>query len=108
MEFFLCLCYNVRYVIFWREVTPTLSMFYGIIVRMFAESGGKHHLPHIHAKYNEHEVVLDFEGNVLEGYFPRKQLRLLLGWMEIHYDELVANWNLLRDDDIFFKIEPLK
>ena len=27
---------------------PVLSMFYGIIVRMQKENGGKHHVPHIH------------------------------------------------------------
>ena len=28
---------------------PALSMFYGIIVRMQSEKGGKHNKPHIHA-----------------------------------------------------------
>ncbi len=28
---------------------PALSMFYGIIVRMQSEKGGKHRKPHIHA-----------------------------------------------------------
>jgi len=30
---------------------PTISMFYGIIVRMFFKDNEKHHLPHVHAEY---------------------------------------------------------
>lgn len=30
---------------------PILSLFYGIIVRMYMEVGGKHNMPHIHAEY---------------------------------------------------------
>jgi len=35
---------------------PTISMFYGILIRMFFHDTGKHHLPHIHAenKHNKH------------------------------------------------------
>ena len=50
---------------------PILSMFYGIIVRMHSEKGGKHHKPHIHATYNEHEIVLSLDGEILEGHFPK-------------------------------------
>ena len=34
-----------------------LSRFFGIIIRMFAEHGGKHHIPHFHAVYQEYEAV---------------------------------------------------
>ena len=34
---------------------PALSMFFGIIVRMQSERGGKHHKAHIHAIYNDYE-----------------------------------------------------
>ena len=35
---------------------PVLSTFYGIIVRMYREVGGKHNLPHIHAEYSGQEM----------------------------------------------------
>ena len=87
---------------------PTLSMFYGIIVRMFREQGGKHHIPHIHAMYSGQNIVVSLDGDVLEGDFPTNKLKLLLAWIEIHKDELNANWQLLLEDGTFFKIEPLK
>jgi Domain of unknown function (DUF4160) len=37
---------------------PTISMFYGILVAMYVLDTDKHHLPHIHVRYNEFHVVL--------------------------------------------------
>ena len=71
---------------------PTLSMFFGIIVYMYNEKGGKHSLPHVHAEYHDNEIVVDLEGNVLDGGFPKSKLKLLLAWIEIHKEDLSANW----------------
>lgn len=67
---------------------PALSMFFGVIVRMQSEKGGKHNKPHIHALYGDNEIVVGIDGEVLEGNFPNKQMKLLLAWMAIHEDEL--------------------
>lgn len=87
---------------------PALSMFYGIIVRMQSEKGGRHNKPHIHAIYGNEEVVVGIDGEVLEGKLPNKQMKLLLAWMAIHEEELNANWQLLSHGDSYFKIEPLR
>ena len=34
-------------------------------------------------------------------------MKLLLTWMEIHHDELEANWSLLTQGEQFFRIDPL-
>ena len=44
-------------------VMPTLSIFFGIIVKMYNEKGGKHNMPHIHAEYQDDNVVMDLDGN---------------------------------------------
>lgn len=87
---------------------PALSMFFGIIVRMQSEKGGKHNKPHIHALYGDNEIVVGIDGEILEGSFPNKHLKLLLAWMIIHEDELQANWKLLSNGDGYFKIDPLR
>ena len=87
---------------------PALSMFFGIIVRMQSERGGRHNRPHIHALYGEAEIVVSIDGEILEGMFPNKQLKLLLAWIAIHEDELNANWELLSRGEGYFKIEPLR
>lgn len=87
---------------------PALSMFFGIIVRMQSERGGKHNKPHVHALYGNNEIVVSIDGEILEGNFPNKQAKLLLAWIAIHEDELKANWQLLSNGDGYFKIEPLR
>ena len=87
---------------------PVLSTFYGIIARMFNEKGGQHKLPHVHAKYGDNEIAVAFDGTVLEGNLPPKQLKMLLAWIAIHEDELKANWELLLNGEQIFKIDPLK
>lgn len=87
---------------------PALSMFYGIIIYMYREVNTPHHLPHLHAHYGGAKVVVTFDGEVLEGSIPKGKMKLLIAWMEIHKDELEANWELLKAGEGFFKIEPLK
>lgn len=87
---------------------PALSMFYGIIIYMYNEKGGRHNLPHIHAIYGDEEVIVALDGEVLEGSINRKKQKLLDAWMVIHYDELMANWVLLSKGEAAFKIEPLQ
>ena len=84
---------------------PTLSMFYGILIRMYYDD---HNPPHIHAIYGDDEACYNFEGEVIEGNFPNKQRKLVEAWIEIHKDELKANWKLAEEGEAFFKIEPLK
>ena len=55
---------------------PILSMFYGIIITMYREVGGKHKTPHYHAEYQGDEVVLSLDGNVIEGSLPNKNSNL--------------------------------
>jgi len=88
---------------------PTISMFYGIIVYLYYMDNKQHHTPHIHAKYQNDEVVVSIEtGQVLEGNIPPSKLKLLLAWMEIHKDELIADWNLAVEGEKPYKIEPLR
>ena len=87
---------------------PVLSAFYGIIVRMYKESCERHNLPHIHAEYSGEEIVVALDGSIIEGSFPKGKLKLLEAWMEIHKEELEANWKLLSNGEQFFRIDPLK
>ena len=87
---------------------PVISMFYGIIIRLFLLDNRHHNLPHIHAKYAEFEASIGIgDGEVLAGELPRKQLRLVQAWIELHRDELVADWELAASGELPYKIEPL-
>lgn len=87
---------------------PELSRFYGIIIAMFAEVGGRHHLPHFHATYQISRASFGIEEvKLLDGELPRKQQRIVEAWAEIHKDELMACWRLLQAGEAAEKIEPL-
>ena len=45
---------------------------------------------------------------IMEGEIPVRQLRLVLAWMEIHQEELLANWTLCQNGEKPFAIESLK
>ena len=81
---------------------------FGIVVYMYRELGGKHKLPHVHAMFSGDEIVVSLEGEILEGSIPKSKLKLLLAWMEIHKDELRANWDLLSAGEQSFRIDLLR
>ncbi|MFY9607132.1 MAG: DUF4160 domain-containing protein [Blastocatellia bacterium] len=88
---------------------PILSMFYGIVVRMYFFDDQQHHLPHVHAEYSGDEAVFAITtGEVLAGGLPSGKARLMQAWIEIHKDELLADWQLAVNGEEVFKIEPLK
>lgn len=84
---------------------PTISMFFGIIIRMFYAD---HMPPHFHAEYQGHKAIFDMDGVLIEGELPGKQSKIVEAWALIHHDELLANWDLARDNAELFKIEPLR
>ena len=87
---------------------PTISMFYGIIIRMYC-SPGEHNPPHFHAYYQNHRAIINIRKcEISEGKLPKKQSKLVLAWSEIHKDELLADWKLASKGELPFPIEPLK
>lgn len=87
---------------------PTLSMFFGIIIRMYY-APKEHNPAHIHAYFQEYKSSIKIlDGEIINGTLPSRQLKLVLAWIEIHKDELLANWELFQNGEIPFKIEPLK
>ncbi len=84
---------------------PTISMFYGIIIRMYYDD---HNPPHFHAIYGDSKAIFNFAGELLEGSLPKKQEKLVVAWATLHEDELLANWKLAVDGESLFKISPLR
>jgi desulfoferrodoxin (superoxide reductase-like protein) len=74
---------------------PTISIFYGILIKMFFYDTEKHHVPHIHAEYQDDVAVYSIEGGeVLAGKLPPKKHKLVVAWIEIHKEDLMSDWSL--------------
>ncbi|MBR3762683.1 MAG: DUF4160 domain-containing protein [Lachnospiraceae bacterium] len=84
---------------------PTISMFLGIIIRMY--NTGEHNPPHFHAQYQNYNAVFNMEGELLEGEMPKRQTKFIAAWAELHKDELFANWELAMNEQALYKIAPL-
>lgn len=86
---------------------PSISMFYGIIIRMF-NNKREHNPPHFHASYQGYNAVFNMDGELTEGDMPKPQQKYIAAWAEIHKDELLANWELAVNEQPLYSIAPLR
>jgi hypothetical protein len=84
---------------------PEISRFLGIIIAMYYKD---HVPPHFHAIYGEYEITVEIVSGVINGRFPRRALRLVLEWLELHKDELLENWQFVEENKPLRKIAPLE
>jgi len=85
---------------------PTISTFYGIIIRMFFN---EHAPPHFHAQYGEYKASINIQSlELIEGKLPRRALNLILDWAELHQSELLNDWELCEQHQQPVKIKPLR
>lgn len=88
---------------------PELARFYGLVIRMFAEPGERHHLPHFHVVSPNGEAVIGIKDLVtLAGSLPPRERRLVEAWAELHRAELSENWARLQAGGRAVPIEPLR
>lgn len=82
---------------------PIIATFAGIVIRMyFLES--EHNPPHIHCEYGEFGAAIDIRTlQILDGFPPTKEHRLVAEWLQIHQEELLDIW----DTQVFRKLPPL-
>ena len=82
---------------------PTISRFFGIIVKMHARIK-EHNPPHIHAYYNEYEAEIDIRtGKIIHGNLNTKNNQLIKKWTNIHKVELEKMW----ENQDFYYVTPL-
>lgn len=84
---------------------PEISRFLGIVIGIFPR---EHQPPHFHAVYGDYQVTVDIRTGVVHGDFPKRALRHVLDWMDLHQDELLADWDAIQSGRPAQKIEPLE
>ena len=84
---------------------PELSRFLGIVITMFYRD---HTPPHFHATYGDFDVEISIDAGVVTGKFPKRALRLVLEWYDLHKDELRDNWHLATQRKPLKEIPPLE
>ena len=85
---------------------PEISRFYGIIGMFFND----HLPPHFYASYSDYNAQINIQtGDIINGELPRRALRLVQDWTDLHREELIRNYyESQKESGIISKIEPLK
>lgn len=87
---------------------PAISMFYGILIRMFFNDFEGHHRAHIHAAYQgpvgTHAVD---DGTLVAGSLPPAKHKLVVASIGIHHDDLLADRELAVNGKTPFPIKGL-
>jgi len=84
---------------------PKISRFYGIVIEMFFTD---HAPPHFHARYGGDEALVAItSGEIIGGRLPPRAMRLVREWLDLHRDELNANWERAQVPEPLRQIDPL-
>jgi len=87
---------------------PSISHFQGITIYVYTEREAPHRLPHFHAYYGEYTATFAINPpTLLEGTLPRRQMRLVLTWAELHQGELEESWQCVQEGRSPTKIRGL-
>jgi hypothetical protein len=85
---------------------PIVSVFFGIVIRMFYR---EHGIAHFHAEYQGQQATFTFQGQLLAGTLrSRTAVRLIREWALAHERELEANWQRLQAGEPLEMISPLE
>jgi hypothetical protein len=85
---------------------PTISKFYGIVIRMMRLRGFG---ARFHAIYDNSELVVNlWPLRIVSGEAPTRVKDMVLEWATQHQQELLMAWNKLQSGEQPLAIEPLK
>lgn len=85
---------------------PIISVFFGIVIRMFYK---EHEPPHFHAEYQAQQAKFDFNGEMIAGQIRSgTALRLIREWAGLHRPELETNWQKMKAGRPLDRIAPLE
>ena len=93
------------WMVFRGPAMPEISRFFGVSIRMYFDD---HNPPHFHAIYGDAEAELGIEPiALLRGRFPRRAFGMVMEWAAVHQQELLANWDQMRNAQPPNRIDPL-
>lgn len=88
---------------------PEISRFFGIIIRMFVETGTQHNKPHLQAYYQDDAAIFYIDQvELAAGYLPTRQRHLVEAWIELYQAELIENWRLIEAGEPVARIPALR
>jgi len=68
----------------------------------------EHNPPHFHVWYDNYKAIITIKEGIITGSLPRRALNLVYEWLDLHKDELMSNWEKLKEQQSPDKIQPLE
>jgi hypothetical protein len=85
---------------------PEISRFFGMVIAMYYND---HAPPHFHVRYGRQKAIIGIDPiALLAGHLSPKAHALVLEWAALHQAELMADWQLARQQALLNKIDPLE
>jgi hypothetical protein len=84
---------------------PQISAFYGLVILMNFKD---HTPPHFHVWYGEYKIIVTIEDGIVTGKMPKRALKMIFEWLEIHKEELFETWRKAQKGETLTCIKPLK
>lgn len=91
---------------YWRgffsilEIRARVGDEWGIEFIIHTKENG-HHMPHLHAKYQDQEIVIEIAtGKVLQGNIQKDKIKQATKWVIDHQEEMRERWNELTSSGI--------
>lgn len=75
---------------------PEIGRDKGIIYFIHLEAVGRqrHSLPHVHARYQNTEISIDFDGNIIAGeLIPERKEKEAIEWVLVNIELCKSKWN---------------
>lgn len=84
---------------------PVISRFFGVVITILYRD---HDPPHFHATYGEFEIAVNIRDGQVRGEIPGRARALVLEWLALHREELLADWDRARAGQPLVPIPPLE
>jgi len=85
---------------------PEISRFFGMVIAMYYND---HAPPHFHVRYGRQKGIIGIDPiTLVAGRLSPKARALVLEWAALHQGELMADWQLARQQAPLNKIDPLE
>lgn len=86
-----------------------ISAFYGVVIALCCTQTKRNLQPYVIARTGDSVVIVGVLDNVvISGALPAQKLLLVRAWVEIHREELIANWENGQRSGQFFRVDPLR
>ena len=86
-----------------------VSAFYGVVVAFTANKNKRDVAPFIVAIWQGNEAAFNIASNqVIWGYLPQGKQMLVNAWIEIHREELLADWMTGKQTGVYFPLPALR